>query len=148
MKLNEIKKIVQVELKLIKDIAKYRGFYFKLEDAYVVANFCSNPAKSLNVKYSLGFECTKEESVVSHFFSKLKKGKKLTANEKIAFYEAVNLFDPSTQIGGKWYNFREVLHKVTGVQFYTLNKKISKKEVDIFYKYGNNHIDIKELGDL
>jgi len=147
MKLSNIKQSVLVEIKQIKDINKYRGFYFQLDDAYIVANFCSCLEKCLEAKYSLGFD-TKGDNVVSHLFNKLKKGKKLTKNEKLAFYEKVDLFAPDVQVFGNWYDFRQVLHKVPSLQFYTLSKKISKKEINIFYEYGNDFIDIKELGGL
>lgn len=148
MKINEITRAVQAKVKLIKNIERYRGFYFKLDDGYIVANFCSCPSKGLEVKYSLGFELNEGKNVVSHLFNKLEKKKKLTKNEQIAFYEKVDLFNPFVQNQGIWYNFIKVLHKVPAVQFYTLNKKISKKEIDIFYEYGNDFIDIRELGGL
>lgn len=145
MKINQVKKMVQVKVKVIEDIKKYRGFYFKLEDGYIQANFCSNAKEGLKVKYSLGFE-TNGKSVVEHLYTKLKNGKKLTRFEKVAFYEDVNLFNPSVQRAGKWYNFREVLHKVRGLKFYTLLESISKKEIAIFNEnYISDDIDIEEL---
>ena len=148
MKINEITKAVQVKIKRIKNIKEYRGFSFKLDDGYIVANFCSCVSKGLVAEYSLGFELNEGKNVVSHLFKKLEKNKKLTKNEQIAFYEKVDLFNPFVQNQGIWYDFKEVLSKVPAVQFYTLNKKISKKEIDIFYEYGNDFIDIRELGGL
>ena len=143
MKIDQVKKMVQVEVKIIEDIAKYRGFYFKLEDGYIQANFCSDAKAGLEVKYSLGFK-TNGKSVVEHLYTKLKNGKKLTKFEKVAFYEDVDLFSPSVQRAGKWYNFREVLHKVKGLEFYTLSEKISKKEIKLFNER-ESFVDIEEL---
>lgn len=148
MKINEIAKNIRVKIKPIKNIKKYRGFYFKLDDGYVVANFCSCPSKGLIVEYSLGFEVNEGNNIVSHLFNKLEENKKLTKNEQITFYEKVDLFNPFVQYHGAWYDFKEVLHKVPALQFYTLNKKISKKEIDIFYEYVNDFVDIRELGSL
>ena len=145
MKISEIKKMVQVKVETIDDITKYRGFYFKLEDGCIQANFCSNAKEGFNVKYSLGFE-TNGKSVIEHLYNKLENGELLTKFEKIAFYEDINLFNPSVQRAGKWYNFREVLHRVRALEFYTLAEKISKKEIAIFNE--NNISDIVDIEEL
>lgn len=135
--------IISIKVKPIKDISKYRGFYFKLDDGYVVANFCSNIEKGLEAKYSLGFE-TNGKSVIEHLYEKISRNQSLTKFEKIAFYEDVNLFNPSVQRGGKWFNFQEILHKVKGIEFYTLSEVISEKEIELFNKV-NSIVDIEEL---
>ena len=142
MKIDQVKRMVQVEVKIIEDVEKYRGFYFELEDGCIQANFCSNVKAGLEVKYSLGFD-TNGKSDIEHLYAKLKNSKKLTKFEKVAFYENVNLFNPSAQRAGKWYNFREVLHKVKGLEFYTLLESISKKEIAIF-----NESNISDVVDI
>jgi len=143
MDIKKIKKSVQVKVKVINDIEKYRGFYFTLSDGYVVANFCSCIEKGLEAKYSLGFK-TEGKSVIEHLYNKIENGLSLTKFEKVAFYEDVNLFNPSVQRAGKWYNFQEILHKVRGLEFYTLSEKISKKEIELFNET-ESFVDIEEL---
>lgn len=143
MKINEIKNSVQVKVRVISDIEKYRGFYFALSDGYIVANFCSCVEKGLEAKYSLGFK-TNGKSVIEHLYSKIENGLSLTRFEKIAFYEDVNLFNPLVQRAGKWYDFSKILHKVRGLEFYTLSEKISKKEIKLFNET-ESFVDIEEL---
>ena len=141
--LSKVRNMIEVKPIIIKDIDGHRGFYYDLKDCFIVANFCHYIVPGLEIEYRLGFK-TDGKTAVEHLYDKLEDGKTLSENEKIAFYETVDLFDPSVQRSGKEYDFRHVLNKVEGLDFYTLSKKISKEEIKIFNKK-ESFVNIEEI---
>jgi hypothetical protein len=116
----------------INNIDNYRGFYVELEDCFVQASF--NEARfGLRCQYKAGFELTFGNSIVEHIYNKLKNQEKLSKNEAKEFYERVNLFSPIVKNAGILYDFREVLYRPEKVlNFFTLEKNLSKIEIEIF----------------
>jgi len=141
------KKLPDIYIKVIHNTANYRGFYVVLSDAIVEASFNSTIVGNIN--YSQGFEFI-QPTVLHHLYNKLKKNLSLTPNETEAFYEAVSLFNPSPRIHGECINFTEVLHKMPGVNFWTLYKDISKREIEMFNDYMTEDqiVDIVELNKI
>lgn len=116
-----------VNADIIKDLENYRGFYVMIKNLAVKATFNTS---GLDVKYSNGF--TFDGNIVQYLYSKLEKGETLTKNEKEAFYEKVSLTDPVVQLAGKFYDFKKVLFKLKMIPFYSLKRKLNKREIEVF----------------
>ena len=142
MKTIKLSNGIVVQAKVIEDIDTYRGFYVLLSDGtYVVASFNSN---GLEMGYRNGFN-TENKSVVQYLYEKLSKNEKLSKHEKSAFYEKVDLFNPVARNMGITYNFSAVLNKVFGIEFYTLERKLSKFERERFYEHSLSSLVDLEL---
>ena len=125
----------KIKLEIIEDFDNYRGFYFLHNDGvYTKANYNDAAIKDIQMGYSRGYEL-KGENCIEHLYLKLIKGSDLSYNERIEFYEKVNLRRPVAKASGVVYDFRGILHKRENVQFWTLLEKFSKEEIEIYQSY-------------
>ena len=127
----------------------YRGFIREYKDGKTTTDNGYNPMRQedYTVGYSVGFNVKEGESVTSHLYGKLKEGQTLTKNEKIAFYENVDIFNPEPVLSqGESFDFSKVLYSYESVSLHTLDQKISKEEINIFKErvvYVKMDIDIE-----
>lgn len=121
-----------VKLEVIENIDDYRGFYFLHKDGvYTKANYNSASFEDIKTGYSRGYEL-KGENCIEHLYLKLSKGSDLSRNERIEFYEKINLQHPVAKSSGIVYDFRGILHKKENIQFWTLLEKFSKEEKELY----------------
>lgn len=119
-------------LQKIDNIKEYRGFWILINGEYFINNICDSnlktppPPKPEETGYSVGFEFT--GNVIEHLYNKILKNETLSKNEQKEFYEKVNLSDPVVIVSGKLVSFKEILHKHTNIQFWTLKEKMTSKE--------------------
>lgn len=124
-----------VSLELIQVSPDYKGFYLKFPSGETTkANYNSGAFENCLVKYSRGYEFTHGENMIEHLFWKLEEGLKLSSNELKDFYDKVESRKPIVRFGGVWYDFREVLFKLPGVQFWTLSEEPNRMEKKIYKK--------------
>ena len=122
----------KVKLEIIEDFDNYRGFYFLHKDGvYTKANYNSASIEDTQMGYSRGYEL-KGKNCIEHLYLKLSKGSDLSRNERIEFYDEINLRHPVIKASGVVYDFRNILHKRENVQFWTLLEKFSKEEIEIY----------------
>ena len=122
----------KIKLEIIEDFGNYRGFYFLHKDGvYTKANYNSASFENIKTGYSRGYEL-KGKNCIEHLYLKLLKGSDLSRNERAEFYEKINLRCPIAKASGVVYDFRDILHKRENVQFWTLLKKFSKEEIEIY----------------
>ena len=139
-KIVETKDVGKVKLEIIEDFDNYRGFYFLHKDGvYTKANYNSASFENIQTGYSRGYEL-KGIDCIEHLYRKLAKGSDLSRNERVEFYEKINLRHPVAKSYGGRYDFRDILHKRENVQFWTLLEKFSKEEIEI-YKSANVEAD-------
>ena len=125
----------KIKLEIIEDFDNYRGFYFLHKDGvYTKANYNDAAIKDIQMGYSRGYEL-KGKNCIEHLYLKLSKGSDLSRNERIEFYEKINLRRPVEKASGVVYDFRNILHKRENVQFWTLLEKFSKEEIEIYESY-------------
>ena len=122
----------KIKLKIIEDFDNYRGFYFLHNDGtYTKANYNDAALENIKMGYTRGYEL-KGKNCIEHLYLKLAKGSDLSYNERIEFYEKINLRHPIKKASGVVYDFRNILHKRENVQFWTLLEKFSKEEIEIY----------------
>ena len=122
----------KIKLEIIEDFDNYRGFYFLHKDGvYTKANYNSASLENIQTGYSRGYELEGRDCI-EHLYLKIAKGSDLSRNEKIEFYEKINLKFPVAKSYGGRYDFRDILHKKENVQFWTLLEKFSKVEIEIY----------------
>ena len=122
----------KIKLEIIEDFDNYRGFYFLHKDGvYTKANYNDAAIKDIQTGYSRGYEL-KGKNCIEHLYLKLAKGSDLSYNERIEFYEKINLRCPIAKASGVVYDFRDILHKKENIQFWTLLEKFSSKEIEIY----------------
>ena len=125
----------KIKLEIIKDFDNYRGFYVLHEDGvYTKPNYNSAAIESIQTVFSRGYEL-KGRDCIEHLYLKLAKGSDLSRNERVEFYEKINLRHPVAKSYGGEYDFRNILHKRENVQFWTLLEKFSKEEIEIYQSY-------------
>ena len=126
------KDVGKVKLEIIEDFVNYRGFYFLHKDGvYTKANYNSASFQDIKTGYSRGYEL-KGKNCIEHLYFKIANGSELSKNERIEFYEKINLRRPVERASGVLYDFRDILHKKENVQFWTLLEKFSKVEIEIY----------------
>lgn len=135
-KINKLSIVVEFKdgrdatLQKINDVKEYRGFWILINGEYYINTICSSnlktPPKPEETGYSVGFEFT--GNVIEHLHDKISNKKTLSKNEQKEFYEKVNLSDPIVIVSGKLISFKEILHKHTNIQFWTLKEKMTSKE--------------------
>lgn len=128
------------KVQVIKDINDYRGFYVKFADGtYCKAGFNQSAVADVNEivdsGYLNGFLLEYGSHRVEHLYNKLLKKLPLDKYEKEAFYEYINLRKPIEKSFGVYFDFREVLFKRPGIQFWTLEEKFNPKEKEIYREY-------------
>ena len=122
----------KIKLEIIEDFDNYRGFYFLHKDGvYTKANYNDAAIKDIKMGYSRGYEL-KGENCIEHLYLKIAKGSDLSYNERLEFYEKINLRRPIAKASGVVYDFRDILHKKENIQFWTLLEKFSSKEIEIY----------------
>ena len=122
----------KIKLEVIENIDGYRGFYFLHEDGvYTKANYNSASFENIKTGYSQGYFLN-GKNCIEHLYLKISKGSDLSYNERIEFYEKINLRRPVEKASGVVYDFRDILHKKENVQFWTLLEKFSKVEIEIY----------------
>ena len=122
----------KIKLEIIEDFDNYRGFYFLHKDGvYTKANYNDAAIKDIKMGYSRGYEL-KGENCIEHLYLKIAKGSDLSYNERLEFYEKINLRRPIAKASGVVYDFRDILHKKENIQFWTLLEKFSSKEIGIY----------------
>ena len=122
----------KIKLEIIEKFDNYRGFYFLHKDGvYTKANYNSASLENIQTGYSRGYELEGRDCI-EHLYLKIAKGSDLSRNEKIEFYEKINLKFPVAKSYGGRYDFRDILHKKENVQFWTLLEKFSKVEIEIY----------------
>ena len=127
-----------VKLEVIEDFDDYRGFYFLHKDGtYTKANYNDAALENIKMGYSRGY-VLKGKNCIEHLYLKIAKGSDLSRNERVEFYEKINLRRPVAKASGIVYDFRDILHKKENIQFWTLNEKFSKEEREI---YQSDHVE-------
>ena len=122
----------KIKLEVIESIEGYRGFYFLHEDGvYTKANYNSSSIENIKTGYSPGYFLN-GKNCIEHLYFKVSNGSNLSYNERIEFYEKINLRHPVTKASGVVYDFRDILHKKDNIQFWTLLEKFSGKEIEIY----------------
>ena len=122
----------KIKLEIIEKFDNYRGFYFLHKDGvYTKANYNSFSLENIQTGYSRGY-VLKGKNCIEHLYLKIAKGSDLSRNERVEFYEKINLRRPVAKSYGGRYDFRDILHKKENVQFWTLLEKFSKEEIEIY----------------
>ena len=125
----------KIKLEVIENFDNYRGFYFLHNDGvYTKANYNSASIENIQTGYSRGYEL-KGRDCIEHLYFKIANGSDLSKNERAEFYEKINLRHPVAKASGIVYDFRDILHKIKNVQFWTLIEKFSKEEIEIYQSY-------------
>lgn len=129
-----LKNGIIVNIREINDISSFRGFWLCIDEKYYVNSINTSAIQEEFISgYSVGFD-TKGKSVQDHLFEKITLNEKLTNNELEAFYEIVDLRNPSDE-------FRYIMYKHQNIQFWTLDKTMNDSEKNI-YKSGNVYADL------
>ncbi len=122
----------KIKLEIIEKFDNYRGFYFLHKDGvYTKANYNSFSLENIQTGYSRGY-VLKGKNCIEHLYLKIAKGSDLSRNERVEFYEKINLRRPVAKASGIVYDFRDILHKRENIQFWTLLEKFSKEEIEIY----------------
>lgn len=122
----------KIKLEIIENFDDYRGFYFLHKDGtYTKANYNDAALENIKMGYSRGY-VLKGKNCIEHLYLKIAKGSDLSRNERVEFYEKINLRRPVAKASGIVYDFRDILHKKENIQFWTLNEKFSKEEIEIY----------------
>lgn len=128
----------KIKLEIIENFDDYRGFYFLHNDGtYTKANYNDAALENIKMGYSRGY-VLKGKNCIEHLYLKIAKGSDLSRNERVEFYEKINLRRPVAKASGIVYDFRDILHKKENIQFWTLNEKFSKEEREI---YQSDHVE-------
>ena len=128
----------KIKLEIIENFDDYRGFYFLHKDGtYTKANYNDAALENIKMGYSRGY-VLKGKNCIEHLYLKIAKGSDLSRNERVEFYEKINLRRPVAKASGIVYDFRDILHKKENIQFWTLNEKFSKEEREI---YQSDHVE-------
>ena len=122
----------KIKLEIIENFDDYRGFYFLHKDGtYTKANYNDAALENIKMGYSRGY-VLKGKNCIEHLYLKIAKGSDLSRNERVEFYEKINLRCPIAKASGIVYDFRDILHKRENIQFWTLLEKFSKEEIEIY----------------
>ena len=122
----------KIKLEIIENFDDYRGFYFLHKDGtYTKANYNDAALENIKMGYSRGY-VLKGKNCIEHLYLKIAKGSDLSRNERVEFYEKINLRRPVAKASGIVYDFRDILHKKENIQFWTLLEKFSSKEIEIY----------------
>ena len=128
----------KIKLEIIENFDDYRGFYFLHKDGtYTKANYNDAALENIKMGYSRGY-VLKGKNCIEHLYLKIAKGSDLSRNERVEFYEKINLRRPVAKASGIVYDFRDILHKKENIQFWTLNETFSKEEREI---YQSDHVE-------
>ena len=128
----------KIKLEIIEDFDNYRGFYFLHKDGvYTKANYNHSALENVEMGYTRGYTLEGIDCI-EHLYRKISKGSDLKRNERIEFYEKINLRHPVAKSYGGEYDFRDILHKKENIQFWTLLEKFSKVEIEI---YQSSHVE-------
>ena len=128
----------KIKLEIIENFDDYRGFYFLHKDGtYTKANYNDAALENIKMGYSRGY-VLKGKNCIEHLYLKIAKGSDLSRNERVEFYEKINLRRPVAKASGIVYDFRDILHKKENIQFWTLLEKFSKEEREI---YQSDHVE-------
>ena len=128
----------KIKLEIIENFDDYRGFYFLHKDGtYTKANYNDAALENIKMGYTRGY-VLKGKNCIEHLYLKIAKGSDLSRNERVEFYEKINLRRPVAKASGIVYDFRDILHKKENIQFWTLNEKFSKEEREI---YQSDHVE-------
>ena len=134
MKTKELKNkdVEKIKLEIIENFDDYRGFYFLHKDGtYTKANYNDAALEDIKMGYTRGY-VLEGRDCIEHLYLKIVKGDELSDNERDEFYEKINLRHPVAKSYGGRYDFREILHKTKNIQFWTLHKGFSSKEIEIY----------------
>jgi len=133
-------------LKKIKDVSKYRGFYFVDNKGNMYADDGKLHNSKLEVKYSRGFELSLGESSVEHIFNKLLAKIQLTKNERKEFEEKVSPTGVIVRVNGVVYNFANVLERLPILNAFVIDRKnITRHELDRLQEKFSYCINEEEL---
>lgn len=122
----------KIKLEIIENFDDYRGFYFLHKDGtYTKANYNDAALENIQTGYSRGYELEGIDCI-EHLYLKIAKGSDLSRNERVEFYEKINLRRPVAKASGIVYDFRDILYKRENIQFWTLLEKFSKEEIEIY----------------
>ena len=122
----------KIKLEIIENFDDYRGFYFLHKDGtYTKANYNDAALEDIKMGYTRGYVLN-GKNCIEHLYLKIAKGSDLSYNERIEFYEKINLRYPIVKASGVVYDFRDILHKKENIQFWTLLEKFSSKEIEIY----------------
>ena len=122
----------KIKLEIIENFDDYRGFYFLHKDGvYTKANYNHSALENVEMGYNRGYTLEGIDCI-EHLYRKISKGSDLKRNERIEFYEKINLRHPVAKSYGGEYDFRDILHKRENIQFWTLLEKFSKEEIEIY----------------
>ena len=122
----------KIKLEIIENFDDYRGFYFLHKDGtYTKANYNDAALENIKMGYTRGY-VLEGRNYIEHLFQKLAKGATLSRNERVEFYEKINLRRPVAKASGIVYDFRDILYKRENIQFWTLLEKFSKEEIEIY----------------
>ena len=128
----------KIKLEIIEDFDNYRGFYFLHKDGvYTKANYNDAALEDIKMGYTRGYVLN-GKNCIEHLYLKIAKGSDLSYNERIEFYDMINLRYPIAKASGVVYDFRDILHKKENIQFWTLLEKFSSKEIEI---YQSSHVE-------
>ena len=122
----------KIKLEVIENFENYRGFYFLHKDGvYTKANYNDSALENIKMGYTRGY-ALEGKNCIEHLYLKIAKGSDLSYNERLEFYEKINLRRPVAKASGVVYDFRDILHKKENIQFWTLLEKFSSKEIEIY----------------
>ena len=122
----------KIKLEIIENFDDYRGFYFLHKDGtYTKANYNDAALENIKMGYTRGYFLN-GKNCIEHLYLKIAKGSDLSYNERLEFYEKINLRRPIAKASGVVYDFRDILHKKENIQFWTLLEKFSSKEIEIY----------------
>ena len=122
----------KIKLEIIENFDDYRGFYFLHKDGtYTKANYNDAALENIKMGYTRGYFLN-GKNCIEHLYLKIAKGSDLSYNERLEFYEKINLRCPIAKASGVVYDFRDILHKKENIQFWTLLEKFSSKEIEIY----------------
>ena len=110
----------KIKLEIIENFDDYRGFYFLHKDGtYTKANYNDAALENIKMGYTRGY-VLEGRNCIEHLYLKIAKGSDLSRNERVEFYEKINLRRPVAKASGIVYDFRDILYKRENIQFWTL----------------------------